>query len=104
MMVDAKSVEIPTIKLLPQPVDDAGKKALGFRYAGDEIGNRHQLGGVPTWIQGEDVPMCPHCAERMTFYGQLDSIGDRYVIGDCGMIYIFFCFDCNHAEARTQSF
>jgi hypothetical protein len=103
-MADTESVQIPLIRLLPEPVDATGRKAVGFKYAGDEIGKRHQLGGTPTWIQREDVPTCAHCNQPMTFYGQLDSIGDRYVIGDCGMIYVFFCFNCNHAEAKVQSF
>lgn len=103
-MADVNAVQIPIIRLLPEPVNDAGRAALGFKYAGDEVGKRHQLGGMPTWIQGEDVPICPHCGQVMSFYGQLDSIGDRHVIGDCGMIYVFFCFDCNHAEAKVQSF
>lgn len=103
-MVDAGSTQIPLIRLVPEPADDIAREALGFKYAGDEVGKRHQLGGTPTWIQGEDIPECPFCHQTMTFYGQLDSIGDRHVIGDCGMIYVFFCFDCNHAEAKVQSF
>lgn len=104
IMGNADSIQIPMIRLLPEAVDEAGRQALGFKYAGDEVGKRHQLGGTPTWIQGEDVPTCPHCGQAMTFYGQLDSIGDRHVIGDCGMIYVFFCFDCSHAESIVQSF
>ena len=100
----ADSISIPKIPLVPQPIDDAGRESLGFKYAGDEVGKRHQLGGDPTWIQGEDVPECPKCGEKMTFYGQLDSIGDRIVIADCGMIYVFLCFDCNHVESKIQSF
>ncbi|MEQ1936172.1 MAG: hypothetical protein ABL962_20135 [Fimbriimonadaceae bacterium] len=103
-MFDADMTQIPLIRLIPEPADDAGRKALGFKYAGDEIGKRHQLGGTPTWIQDKNVPDCPQCHEAMTFYGQLDSIGDRYVIGDCGMIYVFFCFNCNYAESKVQSF
>ena len=30
----------------------------------------------------------------MSFYGQLDSIGDSYDLADCGIILVFVCFDC----------
>ena len=103
-MSEYQPSQIPKIRLIPEPIDEAGKSVLGFEYAGGDIGNRHQLGGTPSWIQGDETPKCPHCREVMTFYGQLDSIGHDYSIGDCGMIYVFFCFDCNHAEVAVQSF
>ena len=96
--------EIPEIRLIPEPVTEAGRSVIGFEYAGDEVGKRHRLGGKPAWIQDDETPKCAHCGVVMTFYGQLDSIGSAYAIGDCGMIYVFFCFDCNHAEAAVQSF
>ncbi len=40
----------------------------------------------------------------MSFYGQLDSVGDDIVIADCGLIYVFFCFGCQCAEAVVQSY
>jgi hypothetical protein len=103
-MFNSDISQIPLIRLNPEPVDVAGREAVGFKYASNDVGKRHQLGGVPTWIQGQDIPVCSHCSEVMTFYGQLDSIGDAYVIGDCGMIYVFFCFACNHADVKVQSF
>jgi hypothetical protein len=103
-MADASVRRIPAIKLNLQPLDEKAAAAIGFRFAGDEIGTRHRLGGDPQWLQGEEVPVCRDCKQRMSFYGQFDSIGDRFTIADCGMIYVFFCFDCNQAEAVVQSF
>jgi hypothetical protein len=40
----------------------------------------------------------------MTFYGQLDSINDDIIIADCGMIYVFLCFDCYEVTAKIQSY
>ena len=94
---------IPAIRLRVEPQDNAGRALIGFKYAGGNIGDRNQIGGEPTWLQGDDSPTCPQCRQEMTFYGQLDSVGDDLVIGDCGIIYVFLCFDCNHAEARVQS-
>lgn len=39
----------------------------------------------------------------MTFYGQLDSINDDFMIADVGLIYVFFCFDCNEVSAMIDS-
>ncbi|MFB3894696.1 MAG: hypothetical protein ACE14V_00175 [bacterium] len=75
-----------------------------------ELGLRSKLGGKPDWEQYDETPICPSCNEKMTFIGQIDSIehdephnphavdclsdDQRYMFGDVGIIYIFFCFDC----------
>ena len=58
---------------------------------------------MPDWVQSPDVPECPSCHELMTFYGQLDSIGDAMTIADVGMVYVFVCFDCNETKSVLQS-
>ena len=40
----------------------------------------------------------------MTFYGQLDSINDEFRLGDCGMVYVFVCFDCIEVTSLIQSY
>ena len=75
---------------------------VGFKWAAG-VGERHQLGGNPTWIQGSEVPLCPDCRQQMTFYGQLDSISDDIAIADAGMVYVFICFDDFKATALIQS-
>ena len=39
----------------------------------------------------------------MTIYGQLDSSNDEYCIGDLGLVYAFFCFDCLGAEGSSTA-
>lgn len=39
----------------------------------------------------------------MTFYGQLDSLNDDIVIADCGIVYVFVCFNDYSAAAIVQS-
>jgi hypothetical protein len=95
---------IPPFKLIPEPLNDEAKNLPPFKWAGDEIGKRHQLGGEPSFIQGDEIPVCPDCKQKMTFYGQLDSINDDYIIADCGLIYIFICFECNEVKAIVQSY
>ena len=68
---------IPPFRLVLEPLNDEARNLPGFEWAGDEVGTRHRIGGVPD-IPEEDWPDCPDCGERMTFYGQLDSISDDY--------------------------
>jgi uncharacterized protein YjbI with pentapeptide repeats len=73
-----------------------------------------KLGGYPDWIQDKGAPRCPGCGEAMDFVAQIDSIGcinkraelaasGAYTFGDRGMIYVFFCGDCNDVKAILQS-
>ncbi|WP_444897808.1 hypothetical protein [Microbulbifer sp. SSSA005] len=95
--------KIPPFQLEPKALNDEAKSLPGFKWADDEVGSRHKLGGEPDFIQGEDIPVCEDCGEQMSFYGQLDSINDDYCIADCGMIYTFLCFDCNTVKSIIQS-
>ena len=94
---------IPAFRLRPEPLSQEAEAALGFQWAGDDVGQRHQLGGGPTWLQGDETPTCRECGERMTFYGQLDSIGDDIAIADVGLVYVFVCFNDYEARAIVQS-
>ncbi len=79
-------------------------KPLSVSSMQPEIGNRWQVGGKPLWIQREETVVCEHCGKEMTFYAQLDSINDDLVLGDCGLIYVFFCFDCIQSKSLFQSY
>jgi hypothetical protein len=94
---------IPPIKLVPEPLTDEARNLPKFKWASKEIGTRHRLGGEPQFLQNEQWPSCPAGHGRMTFYGQLDSINDEICIADCGMIYVFICFDCHEATAIVHS-
>jgi hypothetical protein len=48
------------------------------------------------------TPQCD-CGRTMQFYGQLDSIGDRFHLADCGIIYVFVCSDCWTTSSVLQS-
>lgn len=83
-------------------------KQIYFPYAGESnkeyFGKRNKLGGNPDWIQNDETPECRICGKKMTFYGQLDSINDECMIGDAGLIYVFYCFDCGEVHALTQNY
>lgn len=96
--------KIPPFKLIPQALNEEALKLPKFKWASDEIGTRHQLGGKPFFLQGEIFPSCSGCNKKMTFYAQLDSINDEFQIADCGIIYVFLCFDCNETQSLIQSY
>jgi hypothetical protein len=86
-----------------------GKTALPWPY---NLGLRSKLGGKPDWIQGEETPFCKGCREPMSFIAQIDSIDavssnlveQHFMIGDCGMIYVFHCFECMESGAVSQCY
>jgi hypothetical protein len=39
----------------------------------------------------------------MTFYGQLDSVGDDLVLADAGLVHVFVCFDSFEAAAEIAT-
>ena len=94
---------VPEIRLVAEPATTEARAALGFEWADEEVGKRHKLGGRPDWLQEEEIPACSQCHEAMSFYGQLDSIGDDVCLADVGMIYVFVCFDCFETKSILQS-
>lgn len=97
-------MRIPQFRLVPEPLDDEARQLPPFKWAPKEIGTRHRLGGDPELLHKEDMPICSSCKEPMTFYAQLDSINDQFCIADCGMIYVFVCFDCFEVHSFIQSY
>jgi hypothetical protein len=102
MKWNAKMREIPPFKLRPEPQGDAAASLPRFKWAAPEIGSRHKLGGTPDFLQKTEYPSCS-CRKPMTFYAQLDSINDEIALADCGMIYVFVCFDCFETKSFLQS-
>jgi hypothetical protein len=92
--------ELPEIKLFRPTATEQAFEHAGNDIFGRPVGHRNKLGGQPDWLQaGYEAPACSQCRKAMTFYGQLDSIDEHANIADCGMIYVFLCFDCFQADA-----
>jgi hypothetical protein len=51
-----------------------------------------QVGGLPTWIQGAEYPLCPDCTQKMPFVGQISN-EDFMEFGE-GIYYAFRCPHC----------
>jgi hypothetical protein len=96
--------KVPPFKLTPEPLSEEARRLPGFQLAADDIGTRHRLGGEPEPAMNEGHwPRCPECSERMSFYGQLDSLNDEFCIADTGRICVFLCFGCNEVKATIES-
>ncbi len=80
------------------------RKKNRFKWAPNDVGKRFKIGGNADFIQEKVEPSCSFCQKKMIFYAQLDSISDDFMIADCGLIYIFICFDCNNTESFIQSY
>ncbi len=94
--------EIPEIPLLLAPKTPEAKAVIGFKW-NNTNGRAHKIGGKPDWIQSEEIPECSSCFQKMTFYGQLDCLGDKMPLGDCGRIYVFVCVECLATQSVLQS-
>jgi hypothetical protein len=103
------TIKVPPFRLVLEPLSETAAALTGFRWAGEhplgrKIGQRHKLGGDFDFLQRDEIPSCPNCRKQMTFYGQLGSIGDDVCLADCGMIYVFVCFDCFTTKSFIQSY
>ena len=85
--------QIPKIKLVPQPETEKQNNAIGYKF-NKIAGTRHFLGGSPEEKHDYDYPACDSCGNVMTFYSQIDSIGENYDLADCMVIHTYVCFDC----------
>jgi hypothetical protein len=82
-------------------------------------GRRTKLGGDPDYAQGDQPsPKCSLCKKPMTFVAQIDSVehqsksnphsvnalseDQKWMFGDVGMIYVFFCFKCLQPHAEFE--
>ena len=96
--------KIPPFRLLAEPLSDDARRLPRFQWAADDVGTRHRLGGEPEpRLHDSHWPRCPECAERMSFYGQLDSINDEFCIADAGRVCIFLCVTCNEVKATIET-
>lgn len=94
--------KIPPFRLELIPLDEEAAALKPFQWADPVVGTRHKIGGEADFLQKSTYPQCS-CGRTMTFYGQLDSLNDKFVLADCGMIYVFVCSDCWDTKSILQS-
>lgn len=61
-----------------------------------------QIGGTPTWLQGEEVPLCSSCQQPMSFVAQLEQGPEWQTemnFGGGGCAYVFNC-SCRSASPK----
>jgi hypothetical protein len=63
-----------------------------------------QLGGDPSWLQGDETPVCRSCAQPMPFLAQLEEGPSRTAMNlGGGSAYVFTCLPCTEATFLWQS-
>ncbi|QES52218.1 hypothetical protein DEJ50_06505 [Streptomyces venezuelae] len=63
-----------------------------------------QLGGTPYWLQNDETPDCPGCAQPMAFTAQLDEGPDPVTAMNfgSGSAYLHACGPCGRAAFGWQ--
>ncbi|WP_406178363.1 hypothetical protein [Streptomyces sp. NBC_00996] len=64
-----------------------------------------RLGGEPDWIQDDETPDCPSCADRMAFTAELEEgyeFATKANFGGGGRGCIFSCQPCGEAAFLWQ--
>ena len=101
-----------------KPGEQAYAKGEGIPHY-EAHGRRTKLGGDPDWVQGDRPnPACAVCGDALTFVAQIDSVehqwksnphgvdalsdDQKWMFGDVGMIYVFFCFNCLEPHAEFE--
>ena len=89
----------------PYPATPVGLVDLGPRWRRQDWGeaswveNLHRVGGEPTWVQGEAVPLCCRCGTATIFVAQV-AVADLWDAE--GMAYLFWCPTCSVAAVVYQ--
>jgi hypothetical protein len=72
---------------------------------------KHQLGGMPIWVQREECIPCIVCGGAMEYIAMIDSelyIGKDgfrergHMFGDEGILYMFVCRECSVFATKAQ--
>jgi hypothetical protein len=58
-----------------------------------------QVGGLPTWIQNAEYPMCLECSKKMPFIGQISN--EDFEEAE-GIYYAFYCETCGVTATTYQ--
>ncbi|MFJ1581492.1 hypothetical protein [Streptomyces sp. NPDC088182] len=65
--------------------------------------SRHQVGGLPSWIDPEPHPYCPECRKAMPFLTSLDSGPTPFgAMGFDGKLFGFWCDHCRISVTQQQ--
>ncbi len=85
--------EIPEIKLAMVGTTFEACKLIGFNFADETVGKRSKSGGQPDISALAQTSAFPACTKEMTFYSQIDPVGDDACLADIGMACVFDCFE-----------
>ncbi|MFI1355485.1 hypothetical protein ACH4TV_18215 [Streptomyces sp. NPDC020898] len=66
--------------------------------------SRHQVGGLPRWVEVDAHPHCPECRKVMPFLASIDSGPTPFgAMGFRGTLFCFWCNNCRVSVTQHQS-
>jgi hypothetical protein len=75
-------------------------RELWWKHNPDKVNDLiGQLGGEPSWMQGDETPDCPSCSRPMPLAAQLYERGANFGTGEA---YAFHCPACGTAAFLWQ--
>ena len=95
---EAANATLLPVRLVPDS-QDAVAAGIDGKLVAESI---FKIGGKPDWIQAPETAVC--CGDEMLFYGQLDSLGGDYSLGDMGRLYVFLCQSCTSTQTILQCY
>jgi hypothetical protein len=76
---------------------------VGVSLRANPGSSRHQVGGLPRWVEPDRHPVCPECEQAMPYLATVDSGKTPY--GDMefdGVLYCFWCDGCRVSSTQVQ--
>lgn len=75
---------------------------MAMSYYASEEKWMNRVGGLPSWVQGPEMPGCPICQNGMRFVAQFADPPGTEWSGDIGMLYAFWCAADSVGATITQ--
>ncbi|MGA5823794.1 DUF1963 domain-containing protein [Kitasatospora sp. NPDC094028] len=102
LLPETSGVDFTVVETVPYGEARIGWAEANGRSPRDVLG---QLGGAPSWLQHDQTPACPSCAQPMSFEAQLEQGHDyetemNFGGGGCG--YTFTCQPCAQGSFLWQ--
>ena len=92
-----------------KPLEKEELKVKVLKWKEQNLGQFDDRDKILSEVQGDSLPLCPVCSERMNFYGQIDLEDNKKLSlsqesptkgggKDREKVYLFYCSECLEME------